>query len=37
MGRLDVGRVKGEVLIKSSGEKSTPVCAVKGGWQLRPK
>lgn len=37
MGRLDVGRVKGEVLIKSSGEESTPVCTVKGGGQPRPK
>lgn len=37
MGRLDVGRVKGEVLIKNSGEKSSPVCTVKGGGQPRPK
>lgn len=37
MGRLDVGRVKSEILIKSSGEKSTPACAVKGGRQPRPK
>lgn len=37
MGRLDIGRVKGEVLIKSSGEESTPVCTVKGGGQPRPK